>query len=99
MNPGHAADSCATFTTGAAGSTTAWFADVYVTDSLGHPAPPSFPTRRSSDLVIKAATQLTIKTAPSKAEPNTSVTIIVTETNTGTDTLTNVNVTGGPCAT
>jgi hypothetical protein len=45
--------------------------------------------------VILAATTLTLKSAPTKVESGDTVTVVVTETNTGTDPLTAVSVSGG----
>ncbi|TMG24206.1 MAG: hypothetical protein E6H96_07285, partial [Chloroflexi bacterium] len=77
-----------------------WTADGKGTDSLGDPAPTAGEHQEGSITVINPATTLTVKTAPpAKVYPGGSITIVVTEKNTGDDTLANVHVIGtGSCA-
>ena len=77
-----------------------WFADGHGTDSLGTAAPATGEHQQGSVHSINPQTSLTVVgTPPTQVEQGTQVTITVTETNTGTDTLSGVHVTGSPCAT
>ena len=75
---------------------TAWSATGHGTDSLGNPAPAAGETVSGNVDTITPATALTfVSQSPADPVPaNASVTLTVTETNTGDDPLTNVAVSG-----
>src|SRR5439155_1766060 len=86
-------DFTCTFT--AAAAAIAWSALGNGTDELGNAAPAAGESQSGSVRGVSPSTSLTLKSAPTSVEAGTVVTIVVTETNTGNGTLTNVNVTGG----
>ncbi len=90
---GAAQDFTCTFT--AAAGANAWTADGVGTDSLGNPVPTTNEHQSGSVNGVAPSTSLTLKSAPTSVEAGSTVTIVVTETNTGNGPLTNVNVTGG----
>src|SRR5207249_2490607 len=65
------------------------------TDELGNPATADGESERGSVRGMTMSTSLALKSAPTAVKTGDPVTIVVTETNTGSGTLTNVNVTGG----
>jgi len=98
LAPGASQDFECTFTAGA--GNTAWSADGHGTDSLGSPAPTAGEHVQGSVHAINPATSLVVKAPapPANVHAGASVHLVVTETNTGDDTLTGVNVTGAPAA-
>ncbi len=87
------------FSAPADGTDVTWSADGKGTDSLGAAAPATGEHQEGSVVVIKPSTSLTTTSAPDKVHAGDTITIVVTETNTGDDPLTNVHVVaGGDCA-
>jgi uncharacterized repeat protein (TIGR01451 family) len=101
LAPGASQDFTCTYTPGLAG--TGWSALGHGTDSLGVAVPATGETVSGTVIVIAPATTLTLKSqTPSATTPiyaGTSVTIVVTETNTGVGDLHGVSVTGSGCTT
>jgi len=92
-------DFTCTFTAAADGTDASWTADGKGTDSLGAAAPDEGEHQEGTITVIKPSTSLALKSAPTKVHADDTITIVVTETNTGDDALTNVHVVaGGDCA-
>ncbi|HEX8939576.1 MAG TPA: SpaA isopeptide-forming pilin-related protein [Candidatus Limnocylindrales bacterium] len=93
-----AVDFSCTFT---AGSTSfAWSASGYGTDSLGHAVPTGLGTPEyvsGNITVIHPATTLVTKSATATAHAGDPITIVVTETNSGDDTLSDVHISGTGC--
>lgn len=93
-----AVDFSCTFT---AGSTSfAWSASGYGTDSLGHAVPTGVGTPEyvsGNITVIHPATTLVTKSATATAHAGDPITIVVTETNSGDDTLSDVHISGTGC--
>ncbi|MEO7663957.1 MAG: SpaA isopeptide-forming pilin-related protein, partial [Candidatus Limnocylindrales bacterium] len=85
---------CTITTTAGDGTDLAWTADGKGTDALGASAPGAGEHQEGTVEVIAPATTLELVSGDTQALHGTSVTITVVETNTGDDTLSNVNVTG-----
>jgi uncharacterized repeat protein (TIGR01451 family) len=91
-------DFTCTFNAPSNGDDVTWTADGKGTDSLGASAPADGEHQEGSVIVIKPSTSLATKSAPTKVHAGDTITVVVTETNTGDDTLTNVYVVaGGSC--
>ena len=98
LDPGESVYFSCTFTVGT--SDVSWTALGHGTDSLGDPAPAANEDEAGNIDVINPATVLTFVSAvPNPVVAHGSTTITVNEQNTGDSDLTNVNVTGSPCAT
>ncbi len=94
---GASQDFSCTFTPSA--NPTAWSATGHGTDPLNNAAPDTNETVNASIIVLHPATTLTAaSTNPTTVESGTSVTLKVTEKNTGDTALTGVNVTGTGCS-
>jgi uncharacterized repeat protein (TIGR01451 family) len=98
LAPGESVNFSCTFTVGTAD--VSWTALGHGTDSLGAAAPAANEDEAGNIDVINPATVLTFVSAiPNPVVAHGSTTITVNEKNTGDSGLTNVNVTGSPCAT
>ena len=87
-------------TVGAAGSDTAWTALGNGLDTQNNPVPDTNEHQAGSVHAINPATTLSVVgNPPTQVQQGTPVTITVHELNSGDDPLTNVSVTGSPCAT
>ncbi len=94
LEPGESVDFTCSFNV-PAGSDISWTATGRGTDELGNAAPLTNETQSGSYNVLEPATTLSVKTAPPAAvHTGDSVTIVVTETNSGEGTISNVTVTG-----
>ena len=99
---GASTDFTCTFTITAGAN--AWFGDGHGTDQFGVTAPSGGEHVAGSLTGLATSTSLTLKSSTpangSTVQAGTTATIVVTETNTGTTSLSGVNVTGGgKCAT
>jgi len=98
LDPGESVYFSCTFTVGT--SDVSWTALGHGTDSLGDPAPAANEDEAGNIDVINPATELTFVSAdPNPVVAHGSTTITVNEKNTGDSDLSDVNVTGSPCAT
>ena len=98
LAPGQSVNFTCTFTVGTAD--VSWTALGHGTDSMGAPAPATNEDEAGTIDVINPATVLSfVSSIPNPVAAHGSTTIIVSEANTGDSNLTNVNVTGSPCAT
>jgi uncharacterized protein YndB with AHSA1/START domain len=97
LAPNATTDFTCTFTSVA--GTNSWTADGKGTDQFGNAAPAAGEHQEGSVTGLTTSTHLTLKSSTSAdgstIEAGTTVTIVVTETNTGTASLSGVNVTGG----
>jgi uncharacterized repeat protein (TIGR01451 family) len=97
LDPGESVYFSCTFTVGT--GDVSWTALGHGTDSLGAAAPADGEDEAGDIDVINPATVLTFVSAiPNPVVAHGSTTITVNEENTGDSDLTNVNVTGSPCA-
>jgi uncharacterized repeat protein (TIGR01451 family) len=95
LSPGASVDFTCTFNSGNASGS--WSAAASGADADGHPAPSTNESTSGNFIVIHPATTLTTKSVSpaTTVEPNTNITVVVTEKNTGDSTITNINVAGG----
>ncbi|MBI2776110.1 MAG: DUF11 domain-containing protein, partial [Chloroflexi bacterium] len=93
LNPGESVTFTCTFL--APANDFAWTADGKGTDALANAVPSTNEHQEGTVDVVSPSTMLTIKSAPAKVHAGDTVTIVVTEKNTGDGPLTNVNVVGG----
>jgi uncharacterized repeat protein (TIGR01451 family) len=98
LAPGESVNFSCTFTVGT--TDVSWSALGHGTDSLQATAPAANEDEAGTINVINPATVLTLVSMnPNPVVAHGSATITVRETNSGDSTLTNVTVTGSPCAT
>ena len=88
-----------TFTAGGPGTDITWFADGQGVDSLGRPVPSTGEHQRCPQRHQPGDRSVDVQRPPPVVAKGATVTVTVRETNTGSDPLTNVSVTGSPCAT